>query len=242
VNEDTRRALRRAVLQGLGVFVGILAALFADAWWDGMETRGRERRYLASLAQDFAENEERLTNAVARGDTVVIASLALLDVRTPERAHVLGTDSLSALVRTLSDLPTFEPVTRTWDNILGAGDLLTLRDEELRMLLADFHSRLLLMNVVQETQEKQYVGLFQPFVVEHLDYLAVVRMQTPSLELPVATEPEIIQSAVGSRRFRNWVVVRLGWADDLRDQHREVLAKVEEIRGLLSSPETGISP
>ena len=159
---------------------------------------------------------------------VLEATLVLLSFESAAPARLLGVDSLTALVSALHTLPTFEPVTKTYDNILGAGDLLTLRDGELRAALASFLGRLTLMNVVQETQERQYVSLFQPYIIEHLDYLAL-ETQTSDLSLPPLRDAEIVYEVVGSRQFRNWVFARLDWADDIRNQHERVRQTVDEI-------------
>ena len=161
--------------------------------------------------------------------------MELLVIENAAQGMALGTDSLTALLRGLQALPTFEPVTKTYDNILGSGDLLTLRSGELRSSLADFQSRLLLMNVVQETQERLLVEIFQPYIIEHLDYLAIVRLDSDSVPLREPIHEESVHSVVGTREFRNWVVMRLDWADDLGNQHATVLGKVKEIRALLGT-------
>lgn len=89
------------------------------------------------------------------------------------------------------------------------------------------------MDVVQETQERQLVGIFQPYIIEHLDYLAIVQLDTDSVTLPEPIHSESVHAVVGTREFRNWVVTRLDWADDLQDQHTTVLRKVEEIQAIL---------
>jgi hypothetical protein len=233
---DLRKTLVRALVEGAVIFVGILGALFANSWWDTREARERERSYVVSLSEDFDENQIRLRRAIESAELVKAAALELLAIETSAQGRELGTDSLTALLRGLQALPTFEPVTKTYDNILGAGDLLTLRSGDLRSSLADFQSRLLLMNVVQETQERQLVEIFQPYIIEHLDYLAIVQLDSDSVTLPEPIHSESVQSVVGTREFRNWVVTRLDWADDLQDQHTTVLGRVEKIQAILRRP------
>jgi len=222
-----------AVLEALVIFIGILGALFADSWWEQRETLSREVGYLEDLAADFAENRARLNEQIMVSDSIVEAALILLAFESTASARLVGTDSLNSLLQAIHHLPTFEPVNKTYDNILGAGDLLTLRDRELRAALANFQARLVLMNVVQETQERQYVSLFQPYLIEHLDYLAIATLNS-DVSLPAARDSESIYGVVGSREFRNWIFARLDWADDLRNQHEGVRGQVDEVLQVLS--------
>jgi len=224
--------LRRAAAEAFVIFVGIFAALGVDSWWDARAARERETDYIAGLVEDSSENETRLTSAIQAGDSVVAATTILL--RLPAAGRKPDVDSLTALLKTIRRLPTFEPVTKTYDNILGSGDLLTLRDPELRAVLADFQSRLLLMNVVQETQERQLVSILQPYFIENLDYVATLWMRDG--EDPPDVVPAHAATAaglLGTRKFRNWIGVRLDWADDLRQQQVRVLEGVRSVRAAL---------
>jgi hypothetical protein len=222
-----------AVLEAIVIFIGILGALFADSWWEQRETLSREVQYLEDLTEDFTENRARLDKQILRGDTIIEAALMLLAFESPASARLAGTDSLNSLLQAIHHLPTFEPVNKTYDNILGAGDLLTLRDREVRAALANFQARLVLMNIVQETQERQYVSLFQPYLIEYLDYLAIATLNS-DVSLPTARDSESIYGVVGSRKFRNWIFARLDWADDLRNQHEGVRGQVDQVLRVLS--------
>ena len=210
------------------IFIGILGALFADSWWEQRETLSREARYLEDLTADFTESRARLDEQIGRSEAIIEAALMLLAFESQSSARLVGTDSLTSLLHELQWLPTFEPVNKTYANILGAGELLTLRDRELRASLANFQARLALMSVVQETQERQYVSLFQPYVMEHLDYLAISKLPS-DVSLPTARDAESIYGVVGSREFRNWIFARLDWAHDIRNQHERVRAEVDEV-------------
>ncbi len=226
----------RASLEFMVVFVGIWAALLADSWWEGRETRTREESYLVSLLEDFSASRRDVLRAIEVGDSVQAAAVVLMTLEGAEDGRRLGTDSLTALLGRLIPLPTFEPVTRTYDNILGAGDLLTIQSAQVRSSLAEFQSRLLLMNVVQETQERQLVGLFQPYAIEHLDYVAVLRARRGTGVLPSSSDMESVYDVLGSREFRNWIAIRWEWARDLAQQHRAMLGRVEQVLAALSDP------
>lgn len=233
MRKPTGSTTTAAVLEATVIFMSILGALFADSWWEQRETLSREVRYLEDLTVDFTENRARLNEQIVKSDEIIEAARRLLAFESPASARLVGTDSLTSQLYALHWLPTFEPVTKTYDNILSAGELLTLRDRELRAALANFQARLALMSIVQETQERQYVSLFQPYLIEHLDYLAIATLNS-DVALPTARDAESIYGVVGSREFRNWIFARLDWADDIRHQHARVLSEVDVVLQALS--------
>ena len=210
------------------IFVGIFGALAADSWSDTRAARERETNYLAGLAEDFRENEADLTAAIQRGDEVIAAAVVLLDI--PAGGGHPAIDSVTALLGRLHRLPTFEPVTKTYDNILGAGDLLTLRDAGLRSLLAGFQSQLLLTNLIQETQERHLVSSFLPYFMENLDYVAARRGVWEEAPEVIPSHAASVTEVLGTMKFRNWVGVRLHWAYDLRRNHERMLEAVLEVQ------------
>lgn len=225
--------LRGFLTEFVVVVAGILMALAINTWWQGVETRQREQDYLADLVVDFEENAERLKSVTGEADEIMTAAQILLHLESEAEGRALGIDSLNYLVQTLSLLPTFEPVTRTYDNILGAGELRTVSDAHIRMLLADFDSQLRLVHTVEQTQERQFVSLFVPYIMQELDYTAVAMFSSEKVEIPDSFYPETLFRVLGTREFRNWVVLRLTWADDLQGVHMAVLDLVKEIQAEL---------
>ncbi|MDA0379036.1 MAG: hypothetical protein O2899_06050 [Bacteroidetes bacterium] len=215
------------------IVTGILVALAINTWWQGRETAQREQSYLADLVLDFEENALRLEEAIKEADEVLEASQILLGLHSAAAGRAIGTDSLNYLLQTLSILPTFQPVTRTWDDILGAGELQTLSNPELRMLLADFESQMRLVGIVEGTQEDQLVSLFVPYIMEHLDYAAAALFSSETIEYPEERYAYTIYGVLGTREFRNWVVLRMTWADDLQGVHMVVLEVVKDVRAEL---------
>lgn len=215
------------------VVAGILFALAINTWWMNAETRQREQDFLADLVVDFEENATRLQEAIDLADEIMTEAQILLHLESAAHGRHLGLDSLNYHLQTLSLLPTFQPVTRTYDNILGAGELQTISSPELRMMLADFESQLRLVATVEQTQESQFVSLFLPYIMENLDYTAVAMFSSETVDIPDAAHAETIFEVLGTREFQNWVVLRLTWADDLQGVHKSVLDLVKEINAEL---------
>ena len=225
--------IRRLSAEFFVVVAGILLALAINTWWQGVETRQREQDYLADLVVDFEENASRLQEAIDLADEIMTEAQILLHVESAGEGREIGLDSLNYHLQTLSLLPTFQPVTRTYDNILGAGELQTLSSPEVRMMLADFESQLRLVSTVEQTQERQFVSLFLPYIMENLDYTALAMFSSETVEIPDPTHAETIFEELGTREFQNWVVLRLTWADDLQGVHKGVLDVVKEIQAEL---------
>lgn len=213
------------------IVTGILVALAINTWWQGLETAQREHDYLADLVLDFEENAWRIGETLNDADEVIEAAQILLDVNSAAEGRAIGLDSLNYLLQGLSIMPTYQPVTRTWDDILGAGELQTLSNPEIRMLLAEFESAMHLVEIVEQTQERQLVELFVPYILENLDYAAVALFAGEDIEYPDAPFEDSVFSVLGTREFRNWLVLRLTWADDLKGVHmgtQDVIKDVEE--------------
>ena len=213
------------------IVTGILVALAINTWWQGRETAQREQAYLADLVLDFEENAWRAGETLKDSDEVIEAAQILLGLDTATEGRELGIDSLNYLLQTLSIMPTYQPVTRTWDDILGAGELQTLSNPEMRMLLAEFEAQMRLVGIVEQTQERQLVELFVPYIMDHLDYAAAALFASDEIEDPEAPFEDTIYDVLGTREFRNWLILRLTWADDLKGVHegiQDVIKDVEE--------------
>jgi len=101
------------------IVTGILVALAINTWWQGLETAEREEAYLADLMLDFEENAWRIGETLKDADEVIEAAQILLDVNSAAEGRTIGLDSPNYLLQGLSIMPTYQPVTRTWDDILG---------------------------------------------------------------------------------------------------------------------------
>lgn len=215
------------------IVTGILVALAINTWWQGLETAEREEAYLADLMLDFEENAWRIGETLKDADEVIEAAQILLDVNSAAEGRTIGLDSPNYLLQGLSIMPTYQPVTRTWDDILGAGELQTLSNPDIRMLLAEFESAMHLVEIVEQTQERQLVELFVPYIIENLDYAAVALFASEEIDYPEAPYEDAVFDALGTREFRNWLVLRLTWADDMQGVHLGAKDVVEEIQAEL---------
>ena len=129
---DWRNALREFVV----VVAGVLAALAAQAWWDGHQERGREQAYLRQLLADTRENRRRLERDIAEDSAAGDAArqvLLALEGATPPRA-----DSLVRWISRAGHASDFRPLAGTYAALLGTGDLRLVRNDSLRAQLSAY--------------------------------------------------------------------------------------------------------
>jgi hypothetical protein len=125
------------------IAAGALAALAAQAWWQGRQDRDRERDYLRHLLADTRENARRIdgliTDDSSSQQTVRRVASFLYDAAPPPPRDTLvgwfldgGFFSSSA----------FYPITDTYTTLLATGDLRLVRDEALRSELVAYAARM----------------------------------------------------------------------------------------------------
>jgi Family of unknown function (DUF6090) len=138
--------VRNYMLYAIGeivlVMIGILLALQVNTWNENRKDRDEEQELLKALQIDFKETKKRFEETLIRQNTVVNYSRRLLVLH--ERNQLLEKqDSIGDFVvfGALSWWRT-EPVTGTYDAMIGAGNIGLLKNKELRRILAEFNAEL----------------------------------------------------------------------------------------------------
>ena len=141
---SARRAARwrRALREFAVIVAGVLAALGAQAWWQGREERGRERDYLRQLLADTRENERRLDAAIAQ-DSASGHDAARVAGALYTPGPLPPADTLVAWFggRTFS-ASDFQPLTGSFTTLLATGDIRLIRTDTLRASLVAYAARL----------------------------------------------------------------------------------------------------
>ena len=113
------------------IAAGVLAALGAQAWWEGRQEREHERAYLVQLLRDTRDNEQRLTASIVEDSAAGVATaraLAALESSAPPPVP----DSLVGWIMQAGRASDFKPLTGTYRALLGTGDLRLVRNDSLR--------------------------------------------------------------------------------------------------------------
>jgi hypothetical protein len=133
---------RYAAREFVIIVAGVLAALAAQAMWQGYENRQREAQYVQQLLEDTRENERRIGEAIAI-DSTAASDMGVLANALYSSAPLPPDDSLHALFGSRafrgSDL---QPLSGTYNAVINAGDLRLIRTDSLRAMIVAYSAML----------------------------------------------------------------------------------------------------
>lgn len=140
---DAGRRIRglRVLVEVLVVVASILIAFSLDAWWSKRAEERTGTAHLRALRSDFEQNVARLRVHIEREERIADASRRLLlvaispDTPSPE-------DSVDNLMGQVFNSGRFDPVMGAYEAVVNSGGLAQVRDDSLRLALADFASLL----------------------------------------------------------------------------------------------------
>ena len=129
---------RSRLVRGLSSFVtlviGVLLALAADAWWQGLEAHARTRTYLDMLRADLQET----ANSIDEG--VTLDSVAALNAARMANA-LLVADSWEAVPASVTPYFEYDGTwfrTGTMSALLSTGDINNIRSDSLRSAIVRY--------------------------------------------------------------------------------------------------------
>lgn len=216
------------VIVVIGVFIGIQVANWNEARLEAQ----RERAYLVALHGDFREIVAELEHDIAHYDEIANSMTFLLEqsrMRTPDA-------SLEALNEAAGRLITMEGTTivsDTYSNLTGSGDLAIIRSQALKNAMASFFGSYDVVVLVSNTHEMQLVGIFQPYIIGHLDYVGMLA-QTRGVAPAAAFDRTRIRAALRTSEFRNVVAVKWDIVTDLRNVMATSLEEARAVEALLT--------
>jgi hypothetical protein len=226
------------ILELVVVVVGLFLAFQLDRWYESQRSKSDLQAHLVSLAEDFTENETRLTWAISEGKQEMEAAITLrAEIRkdTPD----LSVAELNQLISQTSLLPTFNAVDLAYRNLISDGTLADLPSSDLKKELAEFYAAHELTKVIQNTQELQFVTIWQPYALENLDYAASNRKAGATRNFAVLqpyVDPDLVLKAMKTKQFENIIVIQWETAEDLVNDWSRLLERVKRIQAILPSP------
>lgn len=192
---------------------------------------------LRSLHEDFQTNAAFLVDVMDRHAQTLEAMLFLLDAgaRPPEERDE---QSMTEAFRKIHAMPSFSPILRTYNNLIGSGELKLFRDPQVRDALAAFERRSGIILIVQNTHELELVGTFQPYIIEHLDYLSLALDRTNgAFSLPPPVDESPLEAKISDQMFLNIGVQKRMISADLLEQTRLAL---EDTRAVINALEKAL--
>jgi len=220
------------------VVVGLFLAFQLDRWYESQRSKSDLQTHLVSLTEDFTENETRLTLAISEGMQEMEAAI-ILRAEIRKDAPDLSVAELNQLISQTSLLPTFNAVDLAYRNLISDDTLAYLPSSDLKKELAEFYAAHELTKLIQNTQELQYVTIWQPYALKNLDYAASNRKIRAGRDYAVLRpyiDPDLILTAMKTKRFENIVVIQWETAEDLVNDWSGLLERVKRIQAMLPSP------
>jgi len=226
------------ILELVIVVVGLFLAFQLDRWYETQRTKSDLQAHLTSLTEDFVENETRLTLAISEGRQEMEAAITIrAEIR--KDSPDLSVAELNQLISQTSLLPVFNAVDLAYRNLISGGTLSDLSSPDLKKELAEFYAAHELTKLIQNTQELQYVTIWQPYALNNLDYAASNRKVRAGRDHPVLRpyiDPDLILTAMKTKQFENILVIQWETAEDLVNDWSRLMERVKRIQAMLPSP------
>jgi hypothetical protein len=225
---------KRTAAEGVAIVLSILLAFWIDTWWEDRKEARLEVVYLLELQEDFEQNKTRLENEAARSEGIARSMLLLQEQSTLESPSV-SVSELNENFGQIINMSTFYPVNRAYTNMMGSGDLKLIRSRPIKNALAEYYAAAQITVMVQNTHEMELVQIYEPYIIENLDYAAVALIRVDDFPLPPPIDEASILKVLATRDFRNILVQKSVITTDLIDQFRVMLERTNNILQLLKS-------
>jgi hypothetical protein len=132
----------RVFVEGVVIVGSILLAFGIEAWWDGVQEEEKVRQDLLGVAQEIAENRERVLWQVDLMERIAVGGAAMAEMMESDRESTMTDlpDTLAWLV--MSTGPTLDASSGALDALITSGRLASVDDLELRRRLSGLGDRI----------------------------------------------------------------------------------------------------
>jgi hypothetical protein len=120
------------------VVVGVLIALAVDSWNEGRREKDQEAKYLSGILLDLRSDSAALDYRMETAARGLEVADRLIELRRDPQSTA-APDSLAVWFFRVAFIDNFQILDHTYREILGAGGLGLIRDEELRRQVADYY-------------------------------------------------------------------------------------------------------
>lgn len=132
------------LLEIIVLIIGIYGAFALNSWNENRQRSQEKQLILRDLLAEYHDSLEKIEKTIKQQEVVVSHSATLLDVYFAKGdGFDINNDSLGLLVmRGALSYWRIEPVVGIYESILGSGKQEAIEDNELKRLMADFHSEI----------------------------------------------------------------------------------------------------
>ena len=200
---------KRTALEGVAIVVSILLAFWIDTWWEDRKEARLEAVYLLELQEDFEQNKSRLAGEIAAFE-VIARSMLVLQEQSVLESPSMSVSELNENFRQIIIMSTFYPINRAYTNMTGSGELKLIRSRPLKNTLAEYYAAAQVTELVQKTHEMELVQIYEPYIIENLDYAAVGIIRVDDFPLPPPIEEASILKVACYQRISEYSRSEIG--------------------------------
>lgn len=232
--ENEKIPWKRLALEAVAIVGSILLAFAIDAWWEDRKEARLEVVYILELQEDFEQNKIRLQREIAEFEETA-RSMSVLQEQAALESPSMSVSELNESFSRIIDMSSFYPVNRAYENMAGSGDLKLIQSRPLKNALAEYYAAAQITLMIQNTHEMELVQVYEPYIIENLDYAAVGYARVDDFPLPPPIEEASILEVLATREFRNILIQKLVITTDLINQFRQMLERTNNTLALLKS-------
>ncbi len=215
-------------LEILIVVISIFLGFQVTAGYEARKNLRTESVYLEELLEDFKANRTLEEKVLLRLESILPQIQGLMEQSALEQP-TWSVDQLNAAFSNLWQMPTFYSTDRTYDNILGSGDLKLIRDRKLKQEISEYYSSLELVEIVQNTHELQLVQILIPYAIANMDFQAVHLTRSEDYPVFPPAEPNRILEVMHTREFRGVLTTKWDILTDLLDLNRGLKKEIDDV-------------
>lgn len=138
---DWRPKLRWFAAEYLIVVLGVLTAVGVNAWWSERQDRSFERKLRDDIITEFEANLTILESDLATNDSTHALSSSLITL-SDSTLLSLSSEELTSQFRDIIDVAGFDPEMGIVQALVESGNVSSVSDPDLRMLLSQWASLL----------------------------------------------------------------------------------------------------
>ena len=209
----SQKPFKQGIFELFLIILGILIALQIDNWNESRIDRNKEKIYLNLFIEDFQD----IIAELERSSTVytdISNNMNFLLNESRKETPDASIEELNNAARFLIRMSGTPIKSTTYSNLTGSGDLSIIKSFKLKSALAEFYSQIEVIQLVSITHERQLSNIFQPYIVNNLDYTAMLSKDRQLKPVEGFDEP-LILSVLGTQEFRNIISVKWDIAADL---------------------------
>ena len=207
--------MRYAIGEILLVVIGILIALSINNWNEERQLKNLEKEYLLGLKRDFKLALEGLDKSINIGEKSIKSTDALLRHISSPTIVLNNFDFVMLAGEAHQPALIYKASTGTFEDLVSSGNLKTISNKSLRMLLSDWKQKYTEVQEMQQLVLRSHSSL-RNYLVDKFDFripLVEAYKSLPSSEkieipeLPPSKFKNISLDLLNSKTYENYLAI-----------------------------------